>query len=133
MTRDEFFQKLQNSAKWDVGVSIARTNPLPLDSNSIFESKDALTLYIEKNPLAYPGQVVIILNNDNTVSAAIVTSTGVDGNYIPVLSGSINATPDTTNNGGVPTNYTITEVTTNEDGKLQFTWNKITIDDGVLE
>ena len=34
MTRDEFFNKLEAGAKWDVGVAIARTNPLPLDANS---------------------------------------------------------------------------------------------------
>ena len=29
MTREEFFDKLNNGAKWDVGVAINRTNPLP--------------------------------------------------------------------------------------------------------
>ena len=38
MTREEFFNKLEAGAKWDVGVSIARTNPLPLDANEIFKS-----------------------------------------------------------------------------------------------
>ena len=38
MTREEFFDKLNNGAKWDVGVAINRTNPLPLDANEIFDS-----------------------------------------------------------------------------------------------
>ena len=52
MTREEFFEKLTNGAKWDVGVAINRTNPVPLDANSVFESLDALTTYATTNALA---------------------------------------------------------------------------------
>ena len=38
MTREEFFAALAGGARWDVGVSINRTNPLPLDANSVFET-----------------------------------------------------------------------------------------------
>lgn len=80
MTREEFFKALQGGAKWDVGVSIARTNPLPLDANEIFESVDALDSYIKTNALAYPGQVVVVLGTDK-VEVCVVTSVGEHGTY----------------------------------------------------
>lgn len=61
MTREEFFVKLEKSAKWDVGVAINRTNPLPLDANSVFQTIAEMEKYIKENPLAYPGQIVVVL------------------------------------------------------------------------
>lgn len=80
MTREEFFRALQGGAKWDVGVSIARTNPLPLDANEIFESVDALDSYIKTNALAYPGQVVVVLGTDK-IEVCVVASVGEHGTY----------------------------------------------------
>ena len=73
MTRKEFFQKLNTSSKWDVGVSINRSNALPLDANSVFQSKEELDNYAAGNPSpgtlnnAYPGQIVAVVNSDSTV------------------------------------------------------------------
>ena len=75
MTREEFFDKLNNGAKWDVGVAINRTNPVPLDANSVFESLDALTTYATSNALAYPGQVVSVLGEDE-IAAYLIKTTG---------------------------------------------------------
>ena len=75
MTRDEFFDKLEAGAKWDVGVAIARTNPLPLDANSVFKSLDDLTAYATSNPLAYPGQVVSVLGTEE-IDAYLIKTTG---------------------------------------------------------
>jgi len=75
MTREEFFEKLNNGAKWDVGVAINRTNPVPLDANSVFESLDALTTYATTNALAYPGQVVAVLGEDE-IAAYLIKTTG---------------------------------------------------------
>ena len=61
MTREEFFNKLKTGAKWDVGVAINRTNPLPLDANSVFQTIAEMEKYIKENPLAYPGQIVVVL------------------------------------------------------------------------
>jgi hypothetical protein len=52
--REEFFENQQQASLWDVAVSIQRGNPLPLDSNSVFESYEALQEYAA-GPLAYPG------------------------------------------------------------------------------
>lgn len=83
MTREEFFNALNSGAKWDVGVSIARTNPLPLDANSVFESEEALGNYVRTNALAYPGQVVVVLGVDaeqhTFVKVAVIESVGASG------------------------------------------------------
>ena len=77
MTREEFFDSLAAGAKWDVGVSIARTNPLPLDSNSVFESYTALTSYAGSNPLAYPGQIVAVLGTgEDPIAAYLINTVG---------------------------------------------------------
>lgn len=83
MTREEFFNALNGGAKWDVGVSIARTNPLPLDANSVFESEEALGNYVRTNALAYPGQVVVVLGVNEEqhtfVKVAVIESVGASG------------------------------------------------------
>lgn len=65
MTREEFFEQKANGALWDVAVSIKRGNPLPLDSNSVFDSYAALETYAA-GVLAYPGQIVAVVNTDST-------------------------------------------------------------------
>lgn len=86
MTREEFFEKLTNGAKWDVGVAINRTNPVPLDANSVFESLDALTAYATTNALAYPGQVVSVLGTEE-IAAYLIKTTG-EGALISKLAAS---------------------------------------------
>ena len=86
MTREEFFNKLNNGAKWDVGVAINRTNPVPLDANSVFESLDALTAYATTNALAYPGQVVSVLG-ESEIAAYLIKTTG-EGALISKLAAS---------------------------------------------
>ena len=61
--RENFFESLANGAKWDVGVSINRTNPLPLDQYSVFESETKLEEYIN-GAFSYPGQTVAVVTED---------------------------------------------------------------------
>lgn len=63
--REEFFENQQQASLWDVAVSIQRGNPLPLDSNSVFESYEALQEYAA-GPLAYPGQIMAVVEEDKT-------------------------------------------------------------------
>ena len=65
ITREEFFNKKANASLWDVAVSIKRGNPLPLDADSIFESYAALEAYAA-DVLAYPGQLVAVVEEDST-------------------------------------------------------------------
>lgn len=82
MTRDEFFINKENGALWDVGVSINRTNPLPLDSNAVFKSYDEAVTYA-KGVLAYPGQFIAVVGLDDEgateVSAYLITVAGGEG------------------------------------------------------
>lgn len=75
MTRDEFFTALENGAKWDIGVAINRTNPVPIDASSVFKTLSDLQTYAETNPVAHPGQLVAVIGEDE-VAAYIITSTG---------------------------------------------------------
>jgi len=63
--RSDFFDALVNGAKWDVGVSINRTNPVPLDEKSVFQSKADLDTYAA-GALSYPGQVVAVVTETAT-------------------------------------------------------------------
>lgn len=63
--RDDFFANQAVAALWDVAVSIKRGNPLPLDSNSVFKSYADLETYAS-GVLAYPGQIVAVVNTDST-------------------------------------------------------------------
>lgn len=72
--RDDFFNALANGAKWDVGVSIDRSNPLPLDSRSVFKSLTDAQTYAE-GVFSYPGQVIAVVSEDNKATVYVL-----DGN-----------------------------------------------------
>lgn len=78
MTRQEFFDMKAAGALWDVGVSINRTNPLPLDKNAVFESYDAALTYA-KGVLSYPGQFIAVVAEDGSVTGYMITVAGGDG------------------------------------------------------
>lgn len=63
--RSDFFDAKAKGAKWDVGVSIARTNPLPLDVNEVFDTKANLDAYVA-GVLSYPGQLVALVGETET-------------------------------------------------------------------
>ena len=75
MTREEFFEKLTAGAKWDIGVNINRTNPVPIDANSVFESYEDLEDYVDTNPVAHPGQIVSVLG-ESEIAAYLIKATG---------------------------------------------------------
>ena len=76
MTRDEFFDKKNKGALWDVGVSINRTNPLPLDRFAVFADMASLKTYVS-GVLSYPGQIVAIVG-ENSVDAYLLTAAGAE-------------------------------------------------------
>lgn len=67
-----FFEQLNDpkAALWSAGVAFNRSNPLPLDKWSVFESMEAATAYAESNAVAYPGQIIAVY--DNNVMAAYI-------------------------------------------------------------
>lgn len=74
MTREEFFALKNKGALWDVGVSINRTNPLPLDKNAVFDTYDNALTYA-KGVLAYPGQFIAVVG-ETAVEAYLITVAG---------------------------------------------------------
>lgn len=72
--RDDFFSALESGARWDVGVSIDRSNPLPLDSRSVFKSLTDAQTYAE-GVFSYPGQIIAVVSEDNKVAVY-----AIDGN-----------------------------------------------------
>ena len=87
MTREQFFEELNNGARWDVGVSINRSNPLPLDAYSVFPSEKEAVNYAETNPIAQLGQTIVVLPETiDNAKAYIVIRTGVTNTpQTPVL------------------------------------------------
>ncbi len=72
MDLTKFFESLANGARWDVGVSINRSNALPLDANSVFSSLEAAQAYVNGTAEgvlanAYPGQVLAVVTEEETV------------------------------------------------------------------
>lgn len=72
MTLNEFFSALNNGARWDVGVSINRSNALPLDANSVFATLAEAQSYVAGTndkvlANAYPGQVLAVVTDEETV------------------------------------------------------------------
>ena len=73
MAVKDFFDNLNGGARWDVGVSINRSNSLPLDANSVFASLEAAQKYAAGNPAegtlanAYPGQVLAVVTDAETI------------------------------------------------------------------
>lgn len=76
LTRDELFSKQTSGAKWDVAVAIKRGNPLPLDNSSIFKTYEDAAEYAANSPIAYPTQIVAVLNEDGTNEYYGITQSG---------------------------------------------------------
>ena len=65
ITRENFFSQLETGARWNAGVSFYRTNPLPIDDKSVFESLTAAQEYAQ-SPTAYPGQIIAVVDQSGT-------------------------------------------------------------------
>ena len=65
ISRDDFFDAKAKGALWDVGVSIKRGNPLPLDADSVFDTLENAQTYAA-GVLSYPGQVLAVVAEDAT-------------------------------------------------------------------
>ena len=92
MTREELFNNLKGGARWDVGVSINRSNSLPLDAHSLFQTYEAAEAYASKDASkiaavntklginllnnAYIGQILAVVE-DKTVGEETVTTVGL--------------------------------------------------------
>lgn len=62
-----FFKDLNEKATWSAGVAFKRSNALPLDKYSVFETLALAEEYVSSNPVAYPGQVIAVLEGEKMV------------------------------------------------------------------
>lgn len=134
MTVQEFFDGLTSGATWSAGVAFKRSNPLPIDRYSVFNAytpegsapaadDGSLNYYIEKNPVAYPGQLVAVISEGN---ATVYVLQGVSGALEPVALASSEITADVAELEG--------KVTALETWKGQVTtWQGTVLVDGDVE
>ena len=61
---EKFFADLSTGATWSAGVAFKRSNPLPLDRYSVFASKAEAITYATTNAVAYPGQVIAVVEEN---------------------------------------------------------------------
>lgn len=79
---NDFFSALNDpkAAMWSAGVAFNRSNPLPLDKWSVFQTMDEAIAYAKSNAVAYPGQIIAVYDN-NEMLACILTE--VEGKLVP--------------------------------------------------
>lgn len=71
---ESFFAELLSpkAAKWSAGVAFDRSNGLPLDQWSVFQTKTAAEEYLS-NSKAYPGQVIAYAETDGSMTACVLS------------------------------------------------------------
>lgn len=76
---ESFFAELLSpkAAKWSAGVAFDRSNGLPLDQWSVFQTKTSAEEYLS-NSKAYPGQVIAYAEADGSMTACVL-SQNTDG------------------------------------------------------
>lgn len=71
ISTETFFDKLNNGSFWNAGVTFERTNPVPLEKYSVFNSRLCAENYALSGPIAYPGQVVAVVDEAGTTQYVI--------------------------------------------------------------
>lgn len=79
---NDFFSALNDpkAAMWSAGVAFNRSNPLPLDKWSVFQTMAEAIAYAESNAVAYPGQIIAVYDNNDMVACVL---TEVEGKLVP--------------------------------------------------
>lgn len=130
--RENFFAELDAGARWSVPVAINRNNPLPLDDNSVFRSEADLDAYLA-GPLAYPGQVIALVEADKTTifyidqekqKQEVGASLSADGKTVVINNGNITL-------ANIPTDTTKTYNATLVNGVLTWTEPSATTVEGL--
>ena len=66
----------KNIAYMALPLSIRRGNPFPLDEYSVWYNKTQMETYAQSNPVAYVGQVMVLVNEEETsVEAYVIQNT----------------------------------------------------------
>ena len=62
-----FFDKLDGGATWSAGVAFKRAAALPLERYEVHKSYADALAYAQENAVAYPGQVIAVVEAEGTV------------------------------------------------------------------
>ena len=73
-----FFDELSTGSTWTAGVAFKRSNALPLDRYSVFETKALAEAYATSNSVAYPGQVIAVAEGNKMVAYVLAENTAGD-------------------------------------------------------
>lgn len=86
---NDFFTALNDpkAAMWSAGVAFNRSNPLPLDKWSVFQTMDEAVAYAEGNAVAYPGQLIAVYDAEAGVMTACILQESAEGKLEPVAVG----------------------------------------------
>ena len=76
---DKFFADLAGGASWAAGVSFQRSNPLPIDKYSVFESLTKAQEYTS-NAVAYPGQLITVAEGGKMVAYVLKETATLNDN-----------------------------------------------------
>lgn len=74
--RSKLLDTIENGAYWGAGVTFQRSNAVPLEKYSIFESLEKAQEYALTNPVAYPGQIVAVVPEEGKSVAYIIMGDG---------------------------------------------------------
>lgn len=89
-TRNEqFFIDLGKGASWAAGVAFQRSNPLPLDKYSVFETEAKAIEYATTSAVAYPGQIVAYVDGDKMAVCVLAQNTDGSGLELQSIGGAI--------------------------------------------
>lgn len=87
MTVSDFFNSLESGATWSAGVAFKRSNPLPIDRYSVFQTEADALDYAKTNAVAYPGQVIATVSDTEAV-VYVIASVGTAGKIVKLATSS---------------------------------------------
>jgi hypothetical protein len=67
---------IPTSAAWNAGVVFNRTNAIPIDKFSVFDSYGAAESYALTSPIAYPGQLIAVVPENDRARGYIILADG---------------------------------------------------------
>ena len=70
--RTKLFNDIATGAAWDAGVVFNRTNAIPIDKFSVFDSYENAVIYATTNPVAYPGQLIAVVPEAGDATSYII-------------------------------------------------------------
>lgn len=83
----------KNSNFMGLPINIARGNPIPLDNSEIWYSYEEMSTYAKTSPIAYVGQILGLVNEENNSAIAYIIF-NKEGDLVELGTGSITSTLD---------------------------------------